>query len=161
MLARSTADNGINEADAASGIQPDPCAGLASIFTCGLATLSLLSCNFPFQHWEKKAPGCAQQSLMSYATFEDEEAQLPPPTKPTCSIRRVFSVALVVTVGLVYAAASGARHATPLEHFIGEETYVCYYQDRCYALYKIPALCQAAAGQARAVAREAPPPTPL
>ena len=83
---------------------------------------------------------------MSYATFEDEEAQLPPPTKPTCSIRRVFSVALVVTVGLVYAAASGARHATPLEHFIGEETYVCYYQDRCYALYKIPALCQAAAG---------------
>ena len=43
---------------------------------------------------------------MSYATFEDEESQLPAAPKRTCSIRRV-SVALVVTVGLVYAAASG------------------------------------------------------
>jgi hypothetical protein len=45
---------------------------------------------------------------MSYATFEDEEAQLPPPTKPTCSIRRVFSVVLVVTVGLDMLAAISA-----------------------------------------------------
>ena len=49
--AARVADNGINEADAASGIYPYPCAGLASIFTCGLATLSL-SCNY--QHWGKK-----------------------------------------------------------------------------------------------------------
>ena len=39
---------------------------------------------------------------MSYATFEDEEAQLPATPKRTCSIRSVLSVALVVTVGLVY-----------------------------------------------------------
>ena len=41
---------------------------------------------------------------MSYATFEDEEAQLPAAPKRTCWTRRIFSVVLVVTVGLVYAA---------------------------------------------------------
>ena len=75
---------------------------------------------------------------MSYATFEDEEAQLPAAPKRTCWIRRIFSVALVV--GLVCAAASGTRQATPLQQFPWggwtplPEPYVCYFQDRwCYS----------------------------
>ena len=88
---------------------------------------------------------------MSYATFEDEEAQLPAAPKRTCSIRRV-SVALVVTVGLVYAAAAGTRQATPLMHFPWtplrpEDLSVCYFQDRwCYSDIG-EANCQAAHGE--------------
>ena len=86
---------------------------------------------------------------MSYATFEDEEAQLPPPSKRTCSIRRVLSVALVV--GLVCAAASGTRQAKPLMHFPWTPLpgpYVCYFQDRwCYSEYTQGKVnCQAAHG---------------
>jgi hypothetical protein len=92
---------------------------------------------------------------MSYATFEDEEAQLPPAPKRTCSIRSVLSVALVVTVGLVYAAASGTRQATPLEYFPWTplpEPYVCVYTGPghwCFTEYTGPdreANCQAAHG---------------
>ena len=71
---------------------------------------------------------------MSYATFEDEEAQLPAAPKRTCWTRRIFSVALVV--GLVCAAASAMGQATPLELVKRASPHVCYLGGRgCYCGY--------------------------